>query len=85
MSGYGQVASISGAKHSNRSQKIRKARKVKLTLRQRVRNWLMREEIEEDVIDTMVSEENNPDLIIGKILSYDAESGIAICELYEDV
>lgn len=41
--------------------------------------------LEEDVIDTMVSEENNPDLIIGKILSYDAESGIAICELYEDV
>ncbi len=49
MSGYGQVATISGAKHSNRSQKIRKARKVKLTLKQRFRNWLMREEIEEDV------------------------------------
>jgi len=49
MSGYGQVAAISGAKHSNRSQKIRKARKVKLTFRQRIRNWLMREEIEEDV------------------------------------
>ena len=49
MSVYGQVATISGAKHANRPQRIRKAKKVKLTFRQRLRNWLMREEIEEDV------------------------------------
>ena len=50
MSGYGQaIATISSSKAAIRPQKIRKARKVKLTFRQRIRNWLMREELEEDV------------------------------------
>ncbi len=47
MSGYGQaIATISPAKSSRR---VKKVKKVKLTLKQRFRNWLMREEIEEDV------------------------------------
>ena len=49
MSGYGQVATITGAKHSNRTQKIKKARKVKLTFRQRIRNWLNKDDYDEDV------------------------------------
>ena len=51
MSGYGQIATISSAKigGGGTGRKIRKAKKVKLTLKQRFRNWLMREEIEEDV------------------------------------
>ena len=47
MSGYGQVVATLGTSKSPR--RIRKAKKVKLTLKQRFRNWLMREEIEEDV------------------------------------
>ena len=51
MSGYGQIATISSTKigSGGGGRKIRKAKKVKLTLKQRFRNWLMREEIEEDV------------------------------------
>jgi len=47
MSGYGQaIATISPAKSSRR---VKKVKKVKLTLKQRFRNWLNRDEIEEDV------------------------------------
>jgi hypothetical protein len=50
MSGYGQaIATISGSKAANRSQKIRKAKKVKLTLKQRFRNWLNKDDYEQDV------------------------------------
>ena len=45
MSVYGQVNVLASAKHSRRSTK---AKKVKLTLKQRFRNWLMTEEIGED-------------------------------------
>lgn len=38
----------------------------------------------ENVIDTLVSEENEPEIVIGKVLAYDTTTGIAICELYED-
>ena len=38
-----------GQKAIKPARKIRKVKKVKLTLKQRFRNWLMREEIEEDV------------------------------------
>jgi hypothetical protein len=37
----------------------------------------------EDVIGILVSEENNKDLIIGEIISYDTITGIAVCELHE--
>ena len=50
MSGYGQaIATISSAKYANRPQRIRKAKKVKLTLKQRFRNWLNRDDDEQDV------------------------------------
>ena len=51
MSGYGQAigyANTSKGIGIKPARKIRK-QKVKLTFRQRIRNWLMREEIEEDV------------------------------------
>ncbi len=38
--------------------------------------------IVEEVIGTYVSEENS-NIIIGEIVSYDETTGIAICELYE--
>jgi hypothetical protein len=38
--------------------------------------------IVEEVIGTYVSEENS-NIIIGEIISYDEITGIAICELYE--
>jgi hypothetical protein len=56
MSGYGQaIATISSAKRVGvNSRRIRKAKKVKLTFKQRIRNWLMREEDEEDVPHQLV-------------------------------
>ena len=52
---YGQaVATLGSAKQSRR---IRKARKVKLTFRQRIRNWLMRDDDEADVPQMVVSED----------------------------
>lgn len=45
MSGYGQaIATISASKAANRPRRIRKATKVKLTLKQRFRNWLNRDD-----------------------------------------
>ncbi len=50
MSGYGQaIATISGSKAANRSRKIRKVKKVKLTFKQRIRNWLNSDDYEQDV------------------------------------
>jgi len=50
MSVYGQaIATIGSAKSADRPRKIRKARKMKLTFRQRIRNWLMQDDFEEDV------------------------------------
>lgn len=53
---YGQVATISSSKKLgvNTTRSIRKAKKVKLTFKQRIRNWLMREDIEEDVPHQLV-------------------------------
>lgn len=39
--------------------------------------------VPEEIIGTKVSEEGNPDLIIGEIVSYDTITGIAMCELIE--
>ena len=39
--------------------------------------------IAEDVIGAYVSDEINPDIIIGEIISYDDATGIAICKLNE--
>lgn len=51
MSGYGQVVSYASTSKGigiKPARKIRK-QKVKLTLKQRIRNWLMNEELEQDV------------------------------------
>ncbi len=56
MSGYGQVvgyASTSKGIGIKPARKIRK-QKVKLTLKQRIRNWLMNEELEQDVPHQLV-------------------------------
>ena len=49
MSGYGQVAVVAKMSSGNQTRRIRKAKKVKLSLRHRIRNWLMRDDEEEDV------------------------------------
>jgi len=38
--------------------------------------------VEENVIGTLVAEEDS-DNIVGEIKSYDQNSGVAICQLYE--
>lgn len=40
--------------------------------------------ITEQVIGSLVSDQKNPDLILGKIISYDTITGIAICELINE-
>jgi hypothetical protein len=37
------------------------------------------------VVGTLVSEESDFNLIIGKIISYDTLTGLAICELDENI
>jgi len=37
--------------------------------------------LSDDIIGVEVSEDSNPDVVVGKIISYNAETGIAICEL----
>lgn len=49
MSGYGQVSAVAKIRSANQIRRVKMVRKMKLGLRQRIRNWLMREEIEEDV------------------------------------
>jgi len=52
MSSYGQA--IVGAKTSTRpSRRIRKEKKMKLSLKQRFRNWLNNDEYEQDVPQTI--------------------------------
>ena len=36
-----------------------------------------------EVVGTSVSEEDNIDLIIGEVISYDTITGIAVCEINE--
>jgi hypothetical protein len=57
MSSYNQVSAaytLSSAKTARPARRIRKEKKMKLTLKQRFRNWLMKEEIEEDVPQMLV-------------------------------
>lgn len=48
MSGYGQL-SVAKMSSANQVRRVKKVRKMKLTLRQRLRNWLMRNDDEADV------------------------------------
>jgi len=47
-----------------------------------IRIQLKKELITEDVMGTLVSEEDSSN-IIGEIVSYDMITGVAVCELYE--
>ena len=77
MSGYGQIATISSAKMGGGTgRKIRKAKKVKLTFRQRIRNWLMREEIEEDVPQLVESDRLSSDGM--RLQIYKASGGYVV-------
>lgn len=40
--------------------------------------------IPDEIIGTPVSDENNIELIIGKIISYDTITGIAVCNIFEN-
>ena len=48
MSGYGQV-SVAKTSSINRVRRVKKVKKMKLSFRQRIRNWLMRDDEEADV------------------------------------
>ena len=57
MSGYGQVVATLGS--AKQSRRIRKVKTVKLTLKQRFRNWLNRDDDEADVPQLVASEGSN--------------------------
>ncbi len=48
MSGYGQVA-VAKMSSGNQLRRVKKVRKMKLGLKQRIRNWLNSDDYEEDV------------------------------------
>ena len=48
MSGYGQVA-VAKMSSGNQIRKVKKVRKMKLGLKQRIRNWLNSDDYEQDV------------------------------------
>ncbi len=48
MSGYGQAIATIGS--ANKQRRIRKAKKVKLTLKQRIRNWINSDDYEEEEV-----------------------------------
>ena len=48
MSGYGQVA-VAKMSSGNQIRKVKKVKKMKLSLRQRLRNWLMADDEEADI------------------------------------
>lgn len=59
MSGYGLTSAGAQAKVSaiRPARKIRKEKKMKLTFRQRIRNWLMKDDDEADIPHMVVSED----------------------------
>jgi hypothetical protein len=79
MSSYGQYA-ISGAKTlaTNRpTRRIRKEKKMKLTLKQRIRNWLSGDDYEEDA-PQLVAEGNRLDSEGLRLQIYKASGGYVI-------
>ncbi len=49
MSGYGQAIIGSKSATIRPARRIKKEKKMKLTFKQRIRNWLMNDELEQDV------------------------------------
>ena len=76
MSGYGQaIATIGSAKQSRR---IRNATKVKLTIRQRIRNWLMRDDDEADIPQQDIISTANFDSEGMRLQIYKASGGFVV-------
>ena len=64
MSGYGQaIATISSTKRLgvNSTRRLKKARKMKLTLKQRFRNWLNNDDYEEDSLQVVEADKLSSD------------------------
>ena len=59
MSSYGQVIATIGS--ANKQRRIRKVKKVKLSLKQRVRNWLNSDDCEEDIPQIVESDRLSSD------------------------
>ena len=79
MSGYGQaIATISSSKAANRPRKIRKAKKVKLTLKQRFRNWLNRDDEMEADVPQLVSADDRLSSEGMRMQIYKASGGFVV-------
>ncbi len=81
MSGYGQVSAaytLSGSKSAIRpARRIRKEKKMKITLKQRIRNWLMSEDLEQDTPQLVVGE-NHLDSDGMRLQIYKASGGFVV-------
>jgi hypothetical protein len=49
MSGYGQAIATIGINSASKQRRLRKAKSVKLSLKQRFRNWLNNDDYEQDI------------------------------------
>ena len=59
MSSYGQAIATIGS--ANKQRRIRKAKKVKLTLKQRIRNWINSDDYEEDSLQVVEADRLSSD------------------------
>ena len=56
MSGYGQAIATIGSNSTSKQRRIRKATQVKLTFKQRIRNWLNNDDYEQDIPQILESD-----------------------------
>jgi hypothetical protein len=78
MSGYGQVSVAKSLGAVRPARKVRKANKVKLTLKQRFRNWLNRDDDEADVPHQLVSESSGLSSEGMRLQVYKASGGYVV-------
>jgi len=77
---YGQAIGYATQKVSavRPARRIRKEKKMKLTFRQRIRNWLMKNELEEDVPQMVSADGNRLDSDGMRLQIYKASGGYVV-------
>jgi hypothetical protein len=81
MSGYGQVSAtytLSSAKTARPARRIRKAKKMKLTIKQRIRNWLNSDSDMPEDVPQLAVEGNRLDSDGMRLQIYKASGGYVV-------
>jgi hypothetical protein len=76
MSGYGQAIATIGSNSTSKQRRIRKAKTVKLSLKQRFRNWLNNDDYEQDIPQLVESDRLSSEGI--RLQIYKASGGYVI-------